>query len=153
MAAVLWALLTFVYAPSCGRFSCSYVPSWWPQAQADSEDGCPDSIDAAANDPGWAADRYASIKGDKVTTGVFYDQDGMEHTVTSGTEEISARILALLKSSGKVDMPPVGPHSAEEGPCPGAYSCTVVLPAMLPAGATLTVWWPGMHKQTFVGGG
>ncbi len=39
MAAVLWVLLNFVYAPSCGRFSCSYVPSWWPQAAADAGDG------------------------------------------------------------------------------------------------------------------
>jgi hypothetical protein len=36
MAAVLSLLLNFVYAPGRGRFACSYVPSWWPQAAADS---------------------------------------------------------------------------------------------------------------------
>ena len=35
MAAVLWALLNFVYTPSCGRFACSYEPYWLPRAAAD----------------------------------------------------------------------------------------------------------------------
>lgn len=43
---MLWLLLNFVYAPSCGRFACSYEPAWIPQAQADSG-SCPDSIEAA----------------------------------------------------------------------------------------------------------
>ena len=179
MAAVLWALLNFLYAPSCGRFSCSYVPSWWPQAQADTASGCPNNIGGASSDAGWAADRYASIKGDKLTTGLFYDQDGTEHTITSGAEDVSVRVHDLLKASGKVDMPPVGQHPAathvevkaammmresklttgvvvinnEEGPCPGIYSCTRILPVVLAPGSTLTVWWPGMNKQIFTGGG
>jgi hypothetical protein len=46
MAAALWLILNFVYAPSCGRFACGYVPSWLPQAKVDSAsaDGCPDGI-------------------------------------------------------------------------------------------------------------
>lgn len=89
----------------------------------------------------------------------------------------AGRTLSSL--SGKVDMPPVGRHPAithvetkvammmreaelttgvvvinnEEGPCPGAYSCSRVLSVVLAEGATLTVWWPNMNKQTFVGGG
>jgi hypothetical protein len=73
MTTVLWLLLNFVYAPSCGRFACSYVPSWWPQASADpaGAEGCPDSITAAASDAAWAADRIASLRDAdaKVTTG------------------------------------------------------------------------------------
>jgi hypothetical protein len=53
MAAALWLLLNFVYAPSCGRFACSLEPAWWPQAEADSGDACPDSISAAADDAKW----------------------------------------------------------------------------------------------------
>lgn len=175
MAAVAWLLLNFVWAPSCGRFACSYVPSWWPQAHADSTaQGCPDSIGTAATDAGGAAERYESIRDAKITTGLLFDPDGTEHTVTSGGEDVADRVDELLRASGKVDMPPVGQHPAAthvevkaammmrdaeiptgvvvinnvEGPCPGAYSCTKVLPVVLVPGSTLTVWWPGMHKQT-----
>ena len=177
--AVLWLLLNFVYAPSCGRFGCSYVPSWWPQAHAGTVDACPANTGAAANDRNWAADRYATIKDKDPTVGLFYDEDGTEHTITSGGEALSGRIDALLRASGRVDMPPVGQHPAathvevkaammmresaltagvvvinnEEGPCPGIYSCTRVLPVVLAPGSTLTVWWPDMQKQTFTGGG
>ncbi|WP_291413666.1 hypothetical protein [Actinophytocola sp.] len=58
MAAVLWPLLNFVYAPSGGRFACR---SWLPQAEAATGDACPESIDEAANDAAWAADRLATI--------------------------------------------------------------------------------------------
>lgn len=61
MAAVLWLLLNVMYAPSCGRFACGYVPSWLPQASADSGDACPDSITAAASDAAWAADRIEEL--------------------------------------------------------------------------------------------
>ncbi|MGB3441191.1 MAG: hypothetical protein WBA97_20770 [Actinophytocola sp.] len=76
MAAVLWLWLNFVYAPSCGRFACSLEPAWWPQAEADSGETCPDSISTAANDAAWAADRIESIKDAKLTTGLYYDRDG-----------------------------------------------------------------------------
>lgn len=184
MAAVLWLLLNFVYAPSCGRFACSYIPSWWPQAAADSAsgDGCPDGIEAATTDAEWAADRIASLReaDAKLTTGLYYDPDGTEHRVTSGRQDISARIEELPRSSGKVAMPAVGEHPAithvetkiamrmreaevttgvvvinnEEGPCPGPFSCQAVLGVVLPAGYTLTVWWPGRTEpQTFAGQG
>lgn len=179
MAAVLWLILNFVYAPSCGRFACSYVPSWWPQAAANTGgDVCPDDITAAANDARWAAARIEAIKDAKLTTGLFYDPDGTEHRITSGHEDVSARVEDLLRSSGKVAMPPVGAHPAithvetkvamlmretevttgvvainnKEGPCPGAYSCQAVLGVVLPAGYTLTVWWPERVKpETFTG--
>jgi hypothetical protein len=47
MAAVLWLILDFVHAPSCGRFACGYLPSWWPQASATTGDACPDNITAS----------------------------------------------------------------------------------------------------------
>lgn len=115
MAAVLWLLLNFAYAPSCGRFACSYVPSWWPQASADSASagGCPDSITAAASDPTWAADRIASLRDTdaKVTTGLFYDADGTEHTVKSGRDADAERADKALMDAG-VEMPRAGPHPA-----------------------------------------
>jgi hypothetical protein len=178
MAAVLWLLLNFVYAPSCGRFACSYEPSWWPQASADSGDACPDDITSAATDAAWATDRIESIKDAKLTTGLYYDSDGTQHRITSGHEDISDRIEELLRSSGKASFPPVGRHPAithvetkiamtmretevttvvtvinnEEGPCPGPYSCQAVLGVVLPVGYTLTVWWPGKATpETFTG--
>jgi hypothetical protein len=119
-----------------------------------------------------------AVKDAKRTTGLFYDEDGTEHTITSGADETSGRLDEFLRSSGKTAMPPVGPHPAathveaktalmiregeivsgvvvvinhEEGPCPGAYSCQAVLGVVLPVGYALTVWWPGMNKQTFTG--
>src|SRR5262245_5169695 len=89
LAAVLWLILNFVYAPSCGRFACGYVPSWWPQASAETAnaDGCPDNLTTAANDAEWAADRYESIKDTNITTGLFFDEDGTEHRFESGRDD------------------------------------------------------------------
>lgn len=83
MVAVLWFLLNFVYAPSCGRFGCSYEPAWWPQAKADNGDACPDSIDAAATDATWAADQLDTIAEEPQTAGLFYDPDGAVHEFDS----------------------------------------------------------------------
>ncbi|MGB3445050.1 MAG: DddA-like double-stranded DNA deaminase toxin [Actinophytocola sp.] len=177
MAAVLWLLLNFLYAPSCGRFGCSYEPAWWPQASADgvSADGCPDSLEGAATDAEWAADRIESLreKNAKVTTGLFYETDGIQHTYSSGYDEDSDLAEQALRDAG-VDFPPVGRHPAaahvetkiaalmrengitygvvvinnDRGPC-GAdptserrFSCGVSVPAILPAGSTLAVWFP-----------
>jgi len=170
MAAVLWLLLNFVYAPSCGRFGCSYVPSWWPQAVADSGDGCPDGIDGAATDAEWAADRYESIKDATVTTGLFFDEDGTEHRIESGRDDNSERVLSTLYDLGVV-QPPVRPNVVDHveakvaalmrendlksgvlvinfprGVCgtdsPQPYTCAAMVPAILPEGATLAVWSP-----------
>lgn len=113
MAAVLWLILNFVYAPSCGRFACSYVPSWWPHAEADSGEACPDSITAAASDAAWAANRIASLrnKDAKVTTGLFFDADGTEHTLHSGYDGDSDLAEQALRDAG-VEFPPVGRHPA-----------------------------------------
>jgi hypothetical protein len=172
MAAVLWLLLNFLYAPSCGRFACSYVPSWWPQAAADSAtgDGCPDSLDGAVNDAEWAADRYESIKDATVTTGLFFDEDGTMHRIESGRDDNSERVLSTLYDIGVV-QPPVRPNVVDHveakvaalmrendlktgvlvinfprGVCgtdsPQPYTCAAIVPAILPEGATLAVWSP-----------
>jgi hypothetical protein len=185
MAAVLWLLLNFVYAPSCGRFACSLEPAWWPQAEADSGDACPDDITAAASDAAWAADRIEWLRTNvtKVTTGLFFDADGTEHTIHSGYDENSDLAEQALRDAG-VEFPPVGRHPAAahvetkiaarmrendithgvvvinnpRGPC-GAdptserrFSCGIAVPAILPAGSTLAVWFPGAVEAVMLNG-
>ncbi|GAB3443635.1 hypothetical protein GCM10027436_30800 [Actinophytocola sediminis] len=184
---MLWFLLNFVYAPSCGRFACGYEPSWWPQASADSAtgDGCPDGLHDAANDAEWAADRLTSLKDAdaKVTTGLFFDADGTEHAIGSGFDEDADLAEQALRGVG-VEFPPVGRHPAAahvetkiaalmrenaitygvvvinnpRGPC-GAdpaserrFSCGVAVPAILPAGSTLVVWFPGAVEAVMLRG-
>lgn len=173
MAAVLWLLLNFVYAPSCGRFSCSYEPAWIPQAQADSG-GCPDAISGAMTDASWAADRLEGIAKKKETAGLFYDADGMLHEYDSSQTEDSRRAWEVGRDAGVFD--PRGPSflvdhaevkvaaamrdsgvtagvlviNKTDGPCgrnrDGSIdqaSCLSVVPQLLPEGAKLVVWWPG----------
>lgn len=167
MAAVLWLLLNFVYAPSCGRFACSYEPSWIPRAHAAS-DSCPESIEQATSDAEWAAGRANAIpRTDRKTTGLFYDADGAEHTYTSGErdEAAAAGAVAVLKEVG-APASPIGTYPSAShvevkaavamrhgdvkmgvlvinhpgGPCSGEMGCSAALPLVLPAGAALTVW-------------
>jgi hypothetical protein len=187
LAAVLWLLLNFVYAPSCGRFACSYEPAWLPKAQADSG-SCPDGIAQAAHDAEWAADRIASISDQKPTVGRFYDSDGMPHSFDSQrgadadkalkvgrdvgvfpasgrpnvVDHVEVKVAAAMRDSGEAAGVLVINNSG--GPCllddegdVAPMSCLAYLPRLLPAEATLTVWWPDPGggaplKQTFVGG-
>lgn len=172
MAAVLWLLLNFVYAPSCGRFACSYEPAWLPQAQADSE-SCPGGIEAAAADAAWAADRIVSIADQKITAGLFFDADGMGHSYNSRrgddstqalkigraagvfpasgrpnvVDHVEVKVAAAMRDSGETTGVLVINNSG--GPClvddegeVAPMSCLSYLPKLLPKGATLTVWWP-----------
>jgi len=173
MAAVLWLLLNFVYAPSCGRFSCGYAPSWLPAAGADTG-SCPDAISGAMTDANWAADRLETIVKRKETAGLFYDADGMLHEYDSSQNEDSRRAWAIGRDIGVFD--PRGPSflvdhvevkvaadmrdagimsgvlviNKVDGPCgrgrDGSIdpaSCLSVVPQLLPGGAKLVVWWPG----------
>ncbi|TDP96710.1 DddA-like double-stranded DNA deaminase toxin [Labedaea rhizosphaerae] len=173
LAAVLWLLLNFVYAPSCGRFSCSYEPAWIPIAHADSG-GCPDALSEAMVDASWAADRLDGIAKKKVTAGLFYDPDGMLHEFDSSQNEDSRRAWEVGRDAGVFD--PRGPSflvdhvevkvaaamrdsgtmtgvlviNKTDGPCgrnrDGTIdqgSCLSVVPQLLPVGAKLVVWWPG----------
>jgi hypothetical protein len=171
LAAVLWLLLNFVYAPSCGRFACGYEPAWLPSAQADSG-SCPEDVGSAATDAFWAADRLATIADEPVTKGLLYDEDGMEHpfassprdenadrvnellrelgylppdATTSLADHVEAKVAALMRDNGVMSGVLIINHP--EGPCPPGsapaqpLSCRNLVSVLLPKGATLTVWW------------
>lgn len=166
MAAVLWLLLNFVYAPSCGRFSCSYEPAWLPRAAADSG-SCPDGIDAAANDATWAADRLDAIADEPQTAGLFYDPDGAVHEFDSSHDADEDQATAALRELGivganatlnvasHVEVKVAAAMRAQNitkgvlvinratGVCSGGkFSCAEVVPQILPKGAQLIVWSP-----------
>jgi Double-stranded DNA deaminase toxin A len=171
MAAVLWALLNFVYAPSCGRFSCSLVPSWWPQAQAGTGEGCPDSLGEAAKDERWLRDRIESISDRPITVGMVYDEDGEPSTFVSGQDDAAKTAVEVGHEVGAFP-PPGSPFTTDhvevkaaaamrradvkrailvinnpEGPCglddarARPYTCDTLVPKLLAPGATLTVFW------------
>jgi hypothetical protein len=156
------------------RFGCQASGA---VAHADSND-CPASIDAAASDSQWAANRWQTIKDQPVTTGLFYDQDGHEHTFTSGEDGDADRVNQILRDAG-VAFPrrsttyPASSHvetkaaarmrdtlisegviviNNTRGVCgadaTGPYGCFQVLSVILPHGATLVVLWPGPSGMT-----
>lgn len=169
LAAVLWFLLNFLYAPSCGRFACSFEPAWLPRAQAVVADGCPEGLDGAASDAGWAAARIESIADAKVTTILAYDEDGTEYRFRSGEDEDELRVSRALEElkyppdrSGRY---PAAAHAEakaafwmretgttlmvavinnSKGVCADSLqSCTAIVSALLPTGSVLVVWEPG----------
>lgn len=175
MAAVLWLLLNFVYAPSCGRFSCSYEPAWWPQAEAATGDGCPDAWQEALNDERWQRDRLESISDEKITAGTAYDEDGEPTTFTSGRDDASGTALKVGRDAGVfpqnvrlgvVDHVEVKVAAAmreggvtrslviinnELGPCSPdetlPYTCVNIVPKVLAEGAELWVVWQDGQGQ------
>jgi hypothetical protein len=169
LAATLWLLLNFVYAPGCGRFSCSYEPSWWPRAEADAGGRCPGSWQEAVGDEGWLRDRLESISDTKITTGLAYDEDGELTTFVSGRDEDAETALKAGWGSGAIPpnvRPTVVDHvevkvaaamrqsgatrtlliiNQPSGPCsPDAsrpYTCTKIVPRVLAVGMELVVVW------------
>jgi hypothetical protein len=162
-------LYVLEHLPGSIRFGCRTSNA---TAHADTGD-CPTSADAADRDPRWAAGRWATIKDAKVTTGLFYDQDGNEHQFTSGEDREADRVSQILHDAG-VAFPrgttthPAASHvetkaaaqmrdsnvatgiiviNNQRGVCGGdnvsPYGCVNVLPFILPRQATLAVWWPG----------
>jgi hypothetical protein len=141
-------------------------------AHADSSD-CPPNIGAAAADRRWAADRWATLKNAKVTSGLFYDQDGHELAFVSGEDRDANRASQILRAAGAAFPRGATAHPAAShvetkaaavmrdsgvtagvivinnvrGVCGGdtvsPYGCVVVLPTILQRGATLVVWWHG----------
>jgi hypothetical protein len=149
-------------------------------AHADSTD-CPTSIGAADSDAHWAANRWATIKDAKVTTSLYYDQDGAEHTYVSGEDADATHAADVLRQVGSAASPigtypaashveikaAVGMRDAGEtqgvivinnpgGPCTGDMGCAAGLPRILPQGAALVVWWRNssgtMLSRRFPGG-
>lgn len=180
VVAVLWLLLNFVYAPSCGRFGCSYTPSWLPQAQADNvAGGCPDGLKAAATDASWAADRIETIADEKPTVLLAYDQDGAEHRFTSGQDSdeqnVTKALEALKYPPDRSGRYPAATHAEaklaywmretgttfvvavinnQKGVCAdGPQSCTAIVSTLLPTGAELVVWEPGRPEPRRMKGG
>ena len=168
---VVWTglavLAWFFVVPSCSTsFGCEAAAA---VAYADSDE-CPSDIDDAVGDAQWAAARLATIKDTKITTGLFYDEDGTEHTFTSGRDKDSDRATTLMQELGIVPgnvRPNVADHvetkvatlmrdnelgsgvlviNFPRGVCgveePGPYSCSAVVPSVVPEGATLAVWSP-----------
>lgn len=170
MVAVLWLLLNFVYAPSCGRFSCNYEPAWWPQAAADTGDGCPGSWQEAANDQQWLRERIESLD-DKNA----YDDDGVPTTFVSGRDDaadvalkggrdvgvfpqnvrlsvvdhVEVKVAAAMRQGGVtrgllVINKASGPCSPDETL---PFTCVNIVPKMLKTGAELVVVWKDDHGQ------
>jgi hypothetical protein len=177
LVAVVVLGLYYVWSHYTGAktdFGCELSGVGMAHAESDQ---CPLGIEQAASDPIWSAARLATIAHDKVTTGLFYEVDGTEHRFTSGPDDLANRVDSFVRASGVVAMPAVGQHPAAthveakvamtmreqnvgrgvlvinnpRGPCTGAYSCTQVIGVLLPAGSSLTVWWPGGRTMTFSG--
>lgn len=175
LAAVLFILLNVfnVVSVGFGKFGCGWEPNvrWSAMAEAAGDDHCPTSISGAMNDADWAADRYAMIKDKYLTTGIMYDEDGIEQEFTSGDEKgvDAQRVVAVLQEQG---IPPnragrylaashvetkvaalmreagvqqgvlvINNRSGPCGPSNEGTSCTDVLSSILPAGSTLRVWF------------
>jgi hypothetical protein len=174
LAAVAFILLNMfnVLSVGFGRFGCGWEPNLRFGAMAEaSDDHCPTNISGAMNDAEWAADRYATIKDKYITTGLMYDEDGIEHEFTSGDEkgDDAQRVVAVLQEQG---VPPnragrylaashvetkvaalmreagvrqgvlvINNRSGPCGPSNEGTSCTDVLSSILPAGSILRVWF------------
>jgi hypothetical protein len=168
-ALALFLLLNTLWLPGVGRFSCSWVPWFAPQARAG--DDCPGSLRAAWDDAEWAAGRFAEIEDDHRTTGLFYDGSGRRRKYDSrdekGTDaerarEILRRVGAQTAENGTY---PAATHvevkvaammrergtkmaivviNNDRGPCRYymGLSCQEVLPLILPRGTKLRVWFP-----------
>jgi hypothetical protein len=175
LAAVAFVLLNMfnVVSVGFGRFGCGWELNirFGAMAEAASDDHCPTSISGAMNDGDWAADRNATIKDKYITTGLMYDEDGIEHEFTSGNEKgvDAQRVVAVLQEQG---VPPnragrylaashvetkvaalmreagvqqgvlvINNRSGPCGPSNEGTSCADVLSSILPAGSTLRVWF------------
>ncbi|HEX4700909.1 MAG TPA: DddA-like double-stranded DNA deaminase toxin [Pseudonocardiaceae bacterium] len=163
------------YERGTAKFGCVASAA---AAHADSGE-CPTNATAAATDSRWAASRLAGISASKITTGLFYDEDGTEHTYVSGYDADADAVTNTLHAIG-APFPRSGPHPVAahveakaaarmrdnglavgllvinnpRGVCTfdSGYSCQEVVPLLLPAGARLFVWFPGAKQAAeFVG--
>ena len=178
LAAVAFILLNMfnVVRVGFGKFGCGWEPSIRFGAMADADadtddDQCPTSISDAMNDAAWAADRHATIKYRYITTGLMYDQDGIEHEFTSGDEKgadaqrvvailrgqnvppnragrylaashVEPKVAALMRETGiQQGVLVINNRSGPCGPSNEGTSCRDVLPSILSAGSTLRVWF------------
>ena len=96
------AVLAWIFiVPSCStEFDCDAAGS---TARADTDE-CPGSVEEAAGNAGWAAARFATIRDERLTVGLFYDPDGSRHRVESGKDSAAERANELLRELG--NLPP-----------------------------------------------
>ena len=171
------AVLAWVFVvPGCSDdFGCAAVGV----ARA-ADERCPSSVGEAGANAKWAADRLESIKEQRRTTALFYDEDGNEERLSSGSDATAEKAAEVLREVGAPASPistyPAATHvevkaavamrdgelktgvmviNNEAGPCPGELGCVAAVPLVLPTGASLVVWWPsdaGMKSQQFTGG-
>lgn len=111
---VLAFLAWLLFWPDDEPFSCDAAPT--PGA-AHADTGCPTSIDGAATDPEWAADRIAEINSTRATDrkpytyGEFYDEDGTAHLYESGRAG-SKEAIEVGYDIGAFE-PPGAPYSVD----------------------------------------
>lgn len=109
LAAVAFIVLNMLDVASVGfgKFGCGWEPNirFGALAEATNDDHCPTSLSGAMNDADWAADRHATIKDKYITTGLMYDEDGIEHEFMSGDEKVAdaQRVVAVLQEQ---NVPP-----------------------------------------------
>jgi len=161
---VIALVLAWIFVvPSCSKFGCDSA-----LATAHADDGsCPASLRGAAQDPDWAADRLKTIADRPLTVGLFYDEDGTQHTYTSGRDDDSDLAEEILQDVGatpsRIDTYPAATHveikiaalmrenevdygvlviNHPGGVCNGedGMSCQEVLGLVLAPGDTLVVW-------------
>lgn len=161
VAALLFLAWWLFIRPGTTEFGCDTAAAMTAHAattQAGSDE-CPPSAQAAAGDPAWAAERIDSIADSRLTTGLLYDADGTEHTLSSGYDDDAERVIDLLDEVG-APFPGSGPHPGaahvepkaaallrdaeqtigvmvinnEGGVCSGrqGLSCQEILPLLLP---------------------
>jgi hypothetical protein len=163
---VLGVLAWIFVVPGCStKFGCESAGA---VAHADSDD-CPSDIGDAAADSSWAAARLDTIKGEKPTVGLAYDENGTEHRYDSRKDATANRVNEILRDLG-VLLPRAQANAAnhvemkvaadmrdgdeedivlvinnQNGPCPVGdsqpFACQTLVPKVLPEDATLTVWW------------
>jgi hypothetical protein len=132
-----------------------------------------------------AINARVATSGKKYTYGEFYDQDGTSHWYASGQDADSDNAQTVGRAAGVFPMhgtvitvdhvevkvaarmrqARVGAGvlviNNPSGPCGqdtrGQYSCSIVVPKLLPIGTSLAVWWPGPdaegpEREILVGG-
>ncbi len=90
----LWYVIGHYHGAT--KFGCQASGSVAHAANSD----CPASIGAADNDAQWAAGRLAAIKGERLTTGLFYEVDGHETRYTSEQDSDSDNALRTGQQAG-----------------------------------------------------
>ena len=116
----------------------------------------------------------------KVTSGRIFDASGSEigPAISSGTDDTTGPIDDFLRQSSDIETPRAGPHPSAthvetkyawwmmendvtdadvvinnpRGACPFPFGCQASVPAILPEGSTMRVWYPGATEPQVLEG-